>query len=133
MDAEINNVIYMELYSGPKMVHGKYKKNERCEIDRSRFHCTIFCKIGQTTSISQSFPLIILMGKQNVKNNSLFLETSLKLLSIFFSGTGRCQRKFTQTLGEYAPLYATIKNWVAQFKRGIFPPVMRLVLDNPKQ
>jgi hypothetical protein len=25
MDAEINNVIYMELYSGPKMVHGKYK------------------------------------------------------------------------------------------------------------
>jgi hypothetical protein len=26
MDAEINNVIYMELYSGPKMVHNKYEK-----------------------------------------------------------------------------------------------------------
>jgi tRNA(His) 5'-end guanylyltransferase len=26
MDAEINNVIYMELYSGPKMAHGKYRK-----------------------------------------------------------------------------------------------------------
>jgi hypothetical protein len=26
MDAEINNVIYMELYSGPKMAHGKYEK-----------------------------------------------------------------------------------------------------------
>jgi hypothetical protein len=26
MDAEINNVIYMELYSGPKMAHDKYKK-----------------------------------------------------------------------------------------------------------
>jgi hypothetical protein len=26
MDAEINNVIYMELYSGPKMAHGKYGK-----------------------------------------------------------------------------------------------------------
>jgi len=26
----------------------------------------------------------------------------------------------TQTLGEHAPLYTTIKNWVAQFKRGDF-------------
>ena len=25
-----------------------------------------------------------------------------------------------ETLGEYAPLYATVKNWVAQFKRGDF-------------
>jgi hypothetical protein len=26
MDAEINNVTYMELYSGPKMAHDKYDK-----------------------------------------------------------------------------------------------------------
>ena len=26
----------------------------------------------------------------------------------------------TETLGEHAPLYATIKNWVAQFTRGDF-------------
>ena len=26
----------------------------------------------------------------------------------------------TETLGEYAPSYATVKNWVAQFKRGEF-------------
>jgi len=26
----------------------------------------------------------------------------------------------TQTLGEHAPLYATIRNWVAQFKCGDF-------------
>jgi hypothetical protein len=26
MDAEINNVIYMERYSVPKMAHGKYEK-----------------------------------------------------------------------------------------------------------
>ena len=39
----------------------------------------------------------------------------------------------TETLGEPAPSYATIKNWVAQFKCGDFPPVMRLVLDDPKQ
>jgi hypothetical protein len=35
MDAEINNVIYMELYSGPKMVCGKYgKTNLAGSIDR---------------------------------------------------------------------------------------------------
>ena len=26
----------------------------------------------------------------------------------------------TETLGEHAPSYATVKNWVAQFKRGYF-------------
>ena len=26
----------------------------------------------------------------------------------------------TETLGEHAPWYATVKNWVAQFKRGDF-------------
>jgi hypothetical protein len=31
MDAEINNVIYMELYSGPKMAHGKYRKTNVVE------------------------------------------------------------------------------------------------------
>jgi hypothetical protein len=34
MDAEINNVIYMELYLGPKMAHGKYEKTNVV-----RFHC----------------------------------------------------------------------------------------------
>jgi hypothetical protein len=35
MDAEINNITYMELYSGPKMVHGKYEKmNVAGSIDR---------------------------------------------------------------------------------------------------
>ena len=37
-----------------------------------------------------------------------------------------------ETLGEYAPSYATVKKWVAQFKRGDFSPVMRFVLDDPK-
>ena len=35
----------------------------------------------------------------------------------------------TETLGEYALSYATVKNWVAQF----FQPGMRLVLEDPKQ
>jgi hypothetical protein len=35
MDAEINNIIYMELYSGPKMAHNKYEKtNIASSIDR---------------------------------------------------------------------------------------------------
>jgi hypothetical protein len=35
MDAEINDVIYMELYSGPKMAHDKYEKmNVARSIDR---------------------------------------------------------------------------------------------------
>ena len=34
-----------------------------------------------------------------------------------------------EPLGEHAPSYATVKNWVAQFKRGD----LRLVLDDPKQ
>ena len=38
-----------------------------------------------------------------------------------------------ETLGEHAPSYTTIKNWVAQLNVVIFPPVMRLILDNPKQ
>jgi len=39
----------------------------------------------------------------------------------------------TEILGEYAPSYANVKNWMAQFKRGVFSPVIRLVLDDPKQ
>jgi len=31
------------------------------------------------------------------------------------------QTYLRETLGEYAPSYATVKNWVAQFKRGDFP------------
>ena len=45
----------------------------------------------------------------------------------------KIQAILTETLGEHAPSYATVKNWVAQFKRGDFSPVMRLVLDDPKQ
>jgi len=39
----------------------------------------------------------------------------------------------TETLGEHAPSYGTVKNWVARLNVVIFPLVMRLVLYNPKQ
>jgi len=39
---------------------------------------------------------------------------------IFFPLQGKAPKEihdiFTQILGEHAPLYATVKNWVAQFK-----------------
>ena len=42
-----------------------------------------------------------------------------------------------ETLGEHAPLYATVKNWVAQFKRGDFstcdvPCPGRPISDHPR-
>ena len=55
----------------------------------------------------------------------------------FFFLQGKAPKKFqailTEILGKYAPSYATVKNWMAQFKRGDFSPVMRLVLEDPKQ
>jgi len=42
----------------------------------------------------------------------------------FFFQQGKAPKEIhailTETLGEYTPLYATVKNWVAQFKRGDF-------------
>jgi len=59
------------------------------------------------------------------------------VIQVFFFLQGKTPKEIhdilTETLGEHAPSYATAKNWVAQFKRGVFPPVMRLVLDDPKQ
>jgi len=71
---------------------------------------------------------------------SLFL---LQRLKGSMSGDARCHQVFfslqveapkeihailIETLGEHAPSYTTIKNWVLSF-----PPVMCLVLDDPKQ
>jgi len=38
----------------------------------------------------------------------------------------------TETLGEHAPLYDTIKNWVAQFKCGDFSTYDALHSGRPK-
>ena len=47
----------------------------------------------------------------------------------------RNSRHSDRNIGEYAPSYATVRNWVAQFKRGDFSTcdAMRLVLDDTKQ
>ena len=38
----------------------------------------------------------------------------------------------TETLGEHVPSYATVRNWVAQFKRGDFPPCVAPRPGRPK-
>jgi len=38
-----------------------------------------------------------------------------------------------ETLGEHAPSYATVKNWVSQFKRGDFSTCDAPRPGNPKQ
>ena len=47
-----------------------------------------------------------------------------ELSSSFFFLQGKAKKEIhailTETLGEYAPSYATVENWVAQFKRGDF-------------
>jgi len=56
------------------------------------------------------------------------METRAVIRCVFFFYVpppckARCQRKFTpfwQKLGEHAPSYATVKNWVAQFKHDNF-------------
>jgi len=57
------------------------------------------------------------------------------LSSIFFFLQGKAPKEIygilRETLGEHAPSYATVKNLVAQFKVAIFPPVMRLVRNDP--
>jgi hypothetical protein len=47
------------------------------------------------------------------------------VIKFFFFCKARHRRKFTplrkkETLGELMPSYATVRNWVAQFKRGDF-------------
>ena len=51
------------------------------------------------------------------------IET-LAVIELFFFLQGKTPKEIhtilTETLGEHAPSYATVKNWVAQFKRGDF-------------
>jgi transposase len=52
------------------------------------------------------------------------IETRAVIKVFFFFLQGKARKEIhailTETLGEHAPSYATVKNWVAQFKRGDF-------------
>jgi len=66
-----------------------------------------------------------------------FNNTETRAVIKFFFLQGKAQKEIhailKKTLGEHSSSYVTVKNVVAQFKRGDFSPVMRLVLDDPKE
>jgi len=63
------------------------------------------------------------------------IETRSLMKFSFLKGKARKEIHaiLTETLGENVPSCSTVKNWAAQFKRGDFSRVIRLVLDDPTQ
>jgi hypothetical protein len=59
-----------------------------------------------------------------------------ELSSSFFSLQGKVPKEIhailLETLGEHAPSYSTVKNWVAQFKRGDFSTCVAPRPERPK-
>jgi len=78
------------------------------------------CRIASLSLLQRAKGSI--SGDARVFNN---IETRT-VIKFFFSCKARFRRKLnailTETLGEHAPSYATVKNWVAQFKHGDFSP-----------
>jgi len=58
------------------------------------------------------------------------------VIKFFFFLQGKAPKEIhanlKETLGEHAPSYATVKNWVAQFKRGDFSTCDALRPGRPK-
>ena len=59
-----------------------------------------------------------------------------ELSSIIFLLQGKAPKEIhailTETLGEHAPSYVTVKNWLAQFKRGDFSTCVASRTGRPK-
>ena len=72
--------------------------------------------------------LVTKAGRKHVRRRARFnnIETRaiIKFFLLFFPLRGKAPNEIhailTETLGEHVPSYATVKNWVAQFKRGNF-------------
>jgi hypothetical protein len=90
MDVEINNVIYLELYSGSKMAHGKYgKMNIAGSIDRDStvqrnmaVHSGNHCCSGKAMSITSAC-VFVALGIQHIKH--MCHSHPCPALSIFFT------------------------------------------------
>ena len=68
--------------------------------------------------------LVTEIGRKNVRRRARFQQHRDKSChQVFFSarqGPKEIHAILTETLQEHAPSYATVRNWVAQFKRGDF-------------
>jgi hypothetical protein len=62
--------------------------------------------------------------RKHVRRRARFQQHRDAICHQLFCLQGKVPKKIrvilVETLGEHAPLYATVKNWVAQFKRGDF-------------
>ena len=87
--------------------------------------------------IASLFLLQTLKGSVSGDERDLNNTETRAVIKFLFPLQGKAPKKIhailTETLGEYAPSYATIKTGWPSFNVVIFPPVMRLVLDDPKQ
>ena len=52
--------------------------------------------------------------------NNIKMQAVIRFLFLQGKALKEIHTILTETLGKHAPLYATIKNWVAQFKHGDF-------------
>ena len=64
--------------------------------------------------------------------NNMETRTVMKFFFLQSKAPKKIHAILTEALGEHAPSYSTVKNWVAQVDV-IYPRSMRLVLDDPKQ
>jgi transposase len=62
--------------------------------------------------------------RKHVRRCARFQHRDASCHQVFFFQQGKTPKEIhtilTETLGEHAPSYATVKNWVARFKRGDF-------------
>jgi len=62
--------------------------------------------------------------RKHVRRRARFQQHRDASFQVFFFLQGKAPKEIhailTETLGEHAASYATVKNWVAQFKRGDF-------------
>ena len=82
------------------------------------------------------FLLQMLRGSMSGDNRDFnYIETRVVIKFFFLQGKApkEIHAILTDILGEYTPSCATVENWVAQVKRGDFPPVTLLALEDTKQ
>ena len=76
-------------------------------------------------------------AREHVRDARDFTNIETRVVIKFFFLQGNLPMEIrvilTETLGEHAPSYATVKTGWPSLNVVIFPPVMRLVLDDPKQ
>ena len=74
--------------------------------------------------IASLFLLQRLKGSMSGDARHFNIIETRAVIKFFFFHQGKTPKEIhailTETLGEHAPSYATVKNWVAKFKRGDF-------------